>query len=127
MQGPRDVQIRAGIKPPNHAKSNISAVKEQSSLNALRKLAQQQENANPRGGAAMRPSAERSTSAPSKRAQRTSNEGGGRDFLQENRMGAAAPVRLPRINSGPKDDGSKYLNKPDYGRVGGALFSSCLT
>ncbi len=31
-------------------------------------------------------------------------------------MGAGAPVRLPRISS-LKDDGSKYLNKPDFGRV----------
>jgi hypothetical protein len=30
--------VRAGIKPPNHAKKNVNAVKEQSKLNALRKL-----------------------------------------------------------------------------------------
>lgn len=30
--------VRAGIKPPNHAKKNVNAVKEQSKLNALKKL-----------------------------------------------------------------------------------------
>ncbi len=42
VQGPRDEQIRAGVKPPNHAKTNIAAIKEQSNLNNLRKAAEQQ-------------------------------------------------------------------------------------
>ena len=45
--GIRDAQVRAGIKPPNHAKTNICAIKEQSSLNKLRKMAQQSEETNP--------------------------------------------------------------------------------
>lgn len=36
--------MRAGVKPPNHARSNIAAVKEQSSLNNLRKQAEQQQH-----------------------------------------------------------------------------------
>lgn len=39
MQGVRDAQQRAGIKPYNHARSNALAVKEASQLNALRKQA----------------------------------------------------------------------------------------
>jgi hypothetical protein len=38
VKGPRDAMIRAGIKPPNHAQKNVGAVKEQSKLNALKKL-----------------------------------------------------------------------------------------
>lgn len=39
VHGVRDAQVRAGIKPFNHAKSNALAVKEASHLNALRKAA----------------------------------------------------------------------------------------
>ncbi|GAX83094.1 hypothetical protein CEUSTIGMA_g10520.t1 [Chlamydomonas eustigma] len=115
VHGPRDAQIRAGIKPPNHAKSNISAVKEQSSLNQLRKMAVQEEKSFPRGQGA------RSTSAPTRKPiqRQCSVEAGegGRDFLNENKLVAGMPpIRLPRINS-TKDDGLKYLHKPDFGRV----------
>ena len=41
--------MRAGITPPNHARSNMVAVKEQSQMNALRKRAEQQEAASPGG------------------------------------------------------------------------------
>jgi hypothetical protein len=113
IQGPRDAQTRAGIKPLNHAKSNISAVKEQSSLNQLRKIAIQEEKAHPRGA--------RSTSAPTRkpihRQSSVKAREEGRDFLNENKMVAGMPpTRLPRINS-TKDDSVNYLHKPDFGRV----------
>lgn len=37
VQGPRDAQVRAGVKPHDHARSNRDAVREASQLNALRK------------------------------------------------------------------------------------------
>lgn len=37
VRGPRDAQLRAGIKPVNHARANAVAVREQSQINALRK------------------------------------------------------------------------------------------
>jgi hypothetical protein len=40
---------------------------------------------------------------------------GGRDFLQENKLVAGAPLRTKAEPKG--DDGLKYLNKPDFGRV----------
>ena len=50
VQGPRDAQMRQGIKPLNHARSNAQAVKEASQLNALRKAAAEaQQNARPPG------------------------------------------------------------------------------
>ena len=42
MRGIRDAQIRAGITPVNHARNNVIAVKEQSRLNALSKLQEQE-------------------------------------------------------------------------------------
>lgn len=41
---------------------------------------------------------------------------GGRDFLQENRLVAGAPLRT-KAEPNKGDDGLKYLNKPDFGRV----------
>jgi hypothetical protein len=41
VRGIRDAQIRAGITPTNHARNNVLAVKEQSRLNALSKLQEQ--------------------------------------------------------------------------------------
>lgn len=41
VRGIRDAQERAGITPTNHSRHNILAIKEQSRLNALQKLQQQ--------------------------------------------------------------------------------------
>jgi hypothetical protein len=41
--------MRAGITPPNHARANVVAVKEQSQMNALRKQAEQAEGSSPGG------------------------------------------------------------------------------
>lgn len=43
VRGIRDAQRRAGITPTNHSRHNVQAVKEQSRLNALQKLQQQDE------------------------------------------------------------------------------------
>jgi hypothetical protein len=40
VRGVRDAQARAGIKPTDHARQNLLAVKERSRLNALRRLSQ---------------------------------------------------------------------------------------
>jgi hypothetical protein len=37
VRGPRDAQVRAGIKPVNHARNNVQSVREASQINALRK------------------------------------------------------------------------------------------
>lgn len=60
----------------------------------------------------------RSSSArrPAPQLQRSPSEDGGRNFVQENKMGAVAPVRAP-VRHATDDDGSKYLAKRDYGRV----------
>ena len=42
VNGIRDLQIRQGIKPVNHAKSNVHAVREASRFNALRKQAEEE-------------------------------------------------------------------------------------
>ena len=39
VTGPRDAAVRTGAKPFNHARSNVSAIREASQLNALRKMA----------------------------------------------------------------------------------------
>lgn len=125
IMGPRDAAVRAGIKPPNHAKSNIAAVKEMSSLNNMRRAAaaQQEQQQQQGGGAARRSSAPGSRPAASYPPQQMSrqpsmdsNNPSGRNFVKENKAGAAAPVRQPRPQ--PKgDDGLKYLHKHDFGRV----------
>lgn len=45
MRGIRDAQARAGITPTNHSRHNITAVKEQSRLNALKKMQDQEDAA----------------------------------------------------------------------------------
>jgi hypothetical protein len=45
VRGIRDAQARAGITPTNHSRHNITAVKEQSRLNALKKLQDQEDAA----------------------------------------------------------------------------------
>jgi len=113
VQGPRDAQVRAGIKPFDHAKSNIAAIKEQSKLNALQKMSSQD---NGSGAGAKAAAAARSTSAPTRRVLQRPPSDNGRDFINENRVNAAAPQRPPRPD-GKADDGLKYLQKRDYGRV----------
>lgn len=58
----------------------------------------------------------RSTSAPAQRPLMRSSSDGGRDFVLENKHGAAAPLRPARPEK-KEEDGSKYLAKRDYGRV----------
>ncbi|MEW5301363.1 MAG: hypothetical protein WDW36_004226 [Sanguina aurantia] len=114
IRGPRDAQLRAGVKPVNHSRNNILAMKEQSQMNALQKHqeAQQQQLQQSPGFPGLR-----STSArrPAPQPQRSPSDDGGRNFVQENKMGAVAPARA--LARTPSDDGSKYLAKRDYGRV----------
>mmetsp|Transcript_25560 Transcript_25560/g.64845 ORF Transcript_25560/g.64845 Transcript_25560/m.64845 type:complete len:296 (-) Transcript_25560:370-1257(-) len=113
VHGVRDAQKRQGVKPFDYAKSNALAIKEASHLNALRK-ASVKDQTELTGG---QPSYMRSNSAPSRRgppaAPVTSNDG--RNFLQENKLGAGMPMRPPKPTK--EDDSSKYLKKKDYGRV----------
>mmetsp|Transcript_12775 Transcript_12775/g.34834 ORF Transcript_12775/g.34834 Transcript_12775/m.34834 type:complete len:297 (-) Transcript_12775:213-1103(-) len=115
VQGPRDAQTRQGIKPMDHARSNAHAVKEASQLNALRKAAAEaaQQNARPPGYI---PAYNRTSSAgpsrpPALGAKQPSANS--RNFMQENKLGAAAAIRAAK----PKEDEMKYLKKQDYGRV----------
>ena len=70
----------------------------------------------------MTAAAARSSSAgPARRPlqRQSSNDTSGRDFLQENKLGAGAPVR-PKLEGGngsKGDDGLKYIQKADFGRV----------
>lgn len=43
IRGPRDAQLRAGLKPVNHSRNNILAMKEQSQMNALQKQQESQQ------------------------------------------------------------------------------------
>ncbi|GIL80107.1 hypothetical protein Vretimale_12930 [Volvox reticuliferus] len=112
VRGLRDAQARAGITPTNHARNNAMAVREQSQLNAARKAADVEESGN-----RLKLPPVRSTSAPTQRPVRrpSSSGGGGRDFVNENKLGAVAPVRPPRPEK--KESAEKYLNKKDYGQV----------
>jgi hypothetical protein len=124
IQGPRDAAKRAGIKPPDHARSNIRAIREQSSLNQLRK--QEAEEQEAREAARRNASGFVRTSSANSDMRRVSGGGvsstyypddrQGRDFVSENKLGAVAPIRPPRQGS-QADDGEKYLKKKDFGRV----------
>jgi hypothetical protein len=58
----------------------------------------------------------RSNSAPSQRGlERRPSSNGGRDFVAENRLGAAAVTKPPRLEK--RDSAEKYLNKKDYGQA----------
>lgn len=130
IQGPRDAQRRAGIKPPDHAKSNKQSIKEQSSLNQLRKQTAQEDEARAaqtRNSAGFVRStsmtAPRRTNLPSQaptiyqhQQQTDADITNGRDFVRENKLGAVAPARQPRTVP-EADGGAKYLQKPDFGRV----------
>lgn len=47
IRGPRDAQVRAGVKPVNHSRNNILAMKEQSQMNALQKHQEAQQQQSP--------------------------------------------------------------------------------
>ncbi|GLC39541.1 hypothetical protein PLESTB_001628700 [Pleodorina starrii] len=111
VRGLRDAQARAGITPTNHARNNAMAVREQSQLNALRKAADVQEDS----GSRLKLPPVRSTSAPTQRPLQRRPSSGGRDFVNENKLGAVASVRPPRPEK--RDSAEKYLNKKDYGQV----------
>ncbi|KXZ51626.1 hypothetical protein GPECTOR_12g590 [Gonium pectorale] len=108
VRGPRDAQMRAGITPTNHAKNNAVAVREQSQMNALRKAAEQQQ---PEGKLKLPPVRSMSAERP---LQRRPSSASGRDFINENKIGAVAPVRPPKLE---RKDSASYLNKKDYGQV----------
>eukprot|EP00798_Chlamydomonas_sp_ICE-L_P001582 gene1582-32970_t len=122
--GPRDAARRKGQTPFNHARSNVAAVREQSRLNALRKMAGAEAFAvgrpklGPTTGLRLptrSPSALSASGRPSPHHEHDADEDG-RDFLRENRMNACATA--PRQQYAAKDDdGHKYLTKKDYGRV----------
>eukprot|EP00798_Chlamydomonas_sp_ICE-L_P005389 gene5389-5611_t len=115
--GPRDAAVRAGQKPANHARSNAHAVKEQSQMNALRKMNTPESVALGRPG--LVPLAARSPSAPqarpASRGESEDGDSGGRNFLKANRLSAGAAP--PRVLPSARDDQQKYLTKKDYGRV----------
>lgn len=134
VRGIRDAQARAGITPTNHSRHNILAIKEQSRLNALQKL-QQQEDAQAAQQQRLQPTLGRSASVPggapaaggrvvsrtqsvgaARQQSRTSSTDGGRNFILENRAAAAAASR-PIKAVGTAADGSAFLQKSNYGQV----------
>lgn len=135
VRGIRDAQTRAGITPTDHSRHNILAIKEQSRLNALQKL-QQQEDVQIAQQQQFKPQLRRSTSGSgggsatgSRVISRTSSlgaarqpsrdlssGGGSRNFVEENRAAAAAASR-PVKAAARSDDGAAYIQKDDYGQV----------
>lgn len=124
VRGVRDAQERAGIKPTNHNRNNIAAVKERSKLNALQKLQEQESAAaaqysHSSGGTGGVSTMRRTLSGGSSggTARRTSkDQDAGRDFVHENKIAAVAPLKTPRPPS--RDDASTgYVHKRDYGQV----------
>lgn len=123
IQGPRDAAKRAGMKPPDHSKSNIRAIRELSSLNQMRKQEEQEQEA--KEAARRNASGFVRTSSANADSRRVSGGGSmnlyqaddrqGRDFLKENKISSVAPARPPR--QAQPDDGEKYLKKKDFGRV----------
>lgn len=140
----RDAQRRAGIKPTDHARHNLMAVKEQSRLNALRRMSSQDEDGH-RADIAPRkspPAADhpgkaqppwghgQDSSAGGVQRQRSGGGGGGsgggascggddstrRNFVEENKAVAAAARQAPRAESRP-GDGQSYMTKREYGQV----------
>lgn len=134
VRGIRDAQARAGITPTDHSRHNILAIKEQSRLNALQKLQQQDDGQQPQ----VKPQLRRTTSGSgtgsggsSRAVSRTtsvgaarqpsrgsdgSSGGGSRNFLAENRATAGAASR-PIKGSSKSDDGAAFLQKSNYGQV----------
>lgn len=117
VMGIRDAQLRAGIKPTNHAKNNVAAIKEQSKMNALRKL--QGDDKDPVTGRSLH----RSSSGGSKSnsfghtreaGRRTTSEDGGRNFVEENRIAAGTSSRSSRTGD---TNAKAFIEKRDYGKV----------
>ena len=94
VRGPRDAQVRAGIKPTNHAQHNRTAIREASQMNALRKLQDDQEP--PAKLGLQRNSSIGSVKGTKQRApHRSDTSDSGRDFVFENKVQASAlpPMR----------------------------------
>ncbi|KAL6763406.1 flagellar/basal body protein [Haematococcus lacustris] len=116
VNGVREAQARQGIKPYDHARSNAMAVKEASQLNALRKAAvEEQEKLQGPSYARNPPILRRMSSGARAASDSDGQAANNRNFLQENKLGAAAPQRA--VRNAPKDDAAKYLQKKDYGRI----------
>ncbi|KIY96606.1 hypothetical protein MNEG_11355 [Monoraphidium neglectum] len=129
VRGVRDAQARAGIKPTDHARQNLLAVKERSRLNALRRLSQdeqQQADVPPRRPAPQGTVAGRSGGSGGSggvQRERSGSSGGGggcvaRDFLEENRVTAAA-ARHPTKAVSKAEGARSYTAKREYGQVTG--------
>ncbi|GFH06303.1 4-diphosphocytidyl-2 C-methyl-D-erythritol synthase [Haematococcus lacustris] len=117
VNGVREAQARQGIKPYDHARSNAMAVKEASQLNALRKAAvEEQEKLQGPSYARNPPILRRMSSGARAASDSEGQAANNRNFLQENKLGAAAPQRAVR-NAPKEDDAAKYLQKKDYGRI----------
>lgn len=121
VKGVRDAQRRAGIEPVNHSRNNALAVKEQSRLNALKKLQEQEEAEQAeqnRGKPALRRTSSggsRPTSRPGTGLQRQ-HSSSGRNFVEENKVTAAATCKPAKAEQ-RTDDPEAFLQKRDYGRV----------
>jgi len=107
---PPPVPTPTAAKPPNYRRNNAAAVKEMSVLNGLRKAAE----AEVRAGPAARWAPSKPAPRPQVPQPRPVSDGSHRDFVRENRV--VAPVRQASPAKAA-DDGSKYLTKPDFGRV----------
>ncbi|GFH13672.1 enkurin domain-containing protein [Haematococcus lacustris] len=125
VNGVREAQARQGIKPYDHARSNAMAVKEASQLNALRKAAVEEQEKLQGVRASHKCHSRRTgqqviivvcTSGARAASDSEGQAANNRNFLQENKLGAAAPQRAVR-NAPKDDDAAKYLQKKDYGRI----------
>lgn len=112
---PAPEPIPLAARPPNHKRGNIAVVKEISTLNQLRRQAEAQERMEAQQAGAPKPAPRRSVPAAVAHNRR--------DFVRENCV--VAPVRQQRQRQPvdddygrmATDDGLKYRNKPDFGRV----------
>ncbi|KAF8061333.1 ENKD1 [Scenedesmus sp. PABB004] len=132
VRGIRDAQARAGITPTNHARHNVTVIKEQSRLNALHKAAAAEEAA-AAAAAAFRPQLRRTSSGGGGGGgglARSSSGGGGgggggslarsssggRNFVEENKAAAAAAARPVKAEA-RGEPGAAFLSKSEYGQV----------
>eukprot|EP00879_Flechtneria_rotunda_P006544 GHRR01006877.1.p1 GENE.GHRR01006877.1~~GHRR01006877.1.p1 ORF type:complete len:304 (+),score=128.73 GHRR01006877.1:354-1265(+) len=147
VRGIRDAQARAGVTPTNHSRHNILAIKEQSRLNALQKL-QEQDDAQvakeqqfkpqlrrtasgngggrpdssslSRSGANSRPTGINrsiSSNAASRRSSNSSNGSGPARDFVAENRAAAAAASKPVKAEARQEDGEAYLHKSAYGQV----------
>lgn len=107
VRGFRDAQKRKGIMPTDHAKNNMRAIKQQSEINAQKKM---EEEYGP-GCPGVRTTGRRPTSSVL-RPSRSSDSS--RDFVHENIVDAGT---FRKSSDLPKKDGSEFLSKVNYGRV----------